>query len=210
MTALVSLSPRVCAGGDSIYSSGQAGAVWRVRQGLVRLVHACGPSRLPVQIALPGDLIGIEALAAQPYQHGAEAFTDCALEPVDPSGHDELLREALLQQQRRSHDMASLRTGSVLQRLSHLLRLLDLPWQGAHTVAGDQADRVRAALPPLREVAELVDAKTETVCRALAQLLPPRRRKSGPARQAVTGRRTTVTRPSGAWSSHGRALGAVA
>ncbi len=210
MTALVSLSPRVCAGGASIYSAGQAGAVWRVRQGLVRLVHACGPSRLPVQIALPGDLIGIEALAAQPYQHGAEAFTDCALEPVDPAGHDELLREALLQQQRRSHDMASLRTGSVLQRLSHLLRLLDLPWQGAHTVAGDQADRVRAALPPLREVAELVDAKTETVCRALAQLLPPRRRKSGPARQAATGRLTTVQRPSGAWSSHGRALGAVA
>jgi len=210
MTALVSLSPRVCAGGVSIYSSGQAGAVWRVRQGLVRLVHVGGPGRLPVQIALPGDLIGIEALTAQPYQHGAEAFTNCALEPLDPSGHDELLREALLQQQRRSHDMASLRTGSVLQRLSHLLRLLDLPWQGGLTVTGDQADQMRAALPPLREVAELVDAQTETVCRALAQLLPPRRRKSGPARQTTRGGRTTVQRPSGAWSSHGRALGAPA
>jgi hypothetical protein len=35
-------------------------------------------------------------------------------------------------------------------------------------------------LPALREVALLVDAKTETVCRALAQLLPPRSRKRGP------------------------------
>ena len=32
------------------------------------------------------------------------------------------------------------------------------------------------------ELAEVVDAKPETVCRALAQLLPPRTRKGGPPR----------------------------
>lgn len=55
-----------------------------------------------------------------------------------------------------------------------------------------QADAVRKALPTLREVALVVDAKTETACRALAQLLPPRSRKSGPARAAASLRPTTA------------------
>jgi hypothetical protein len=33
-------------------------------------------------------------------------------------------------------------------------------------------------------VAQLVDAKTETVCRVLAQLLPPRSRNNRPVRAA--------------------------
>jgi hypothetical protein len=83
----------------------------------------------------------------------------------------------------RSHDMATLRTGSVLSRLASLLRLMGLPWQGAHVVDEARADALRAALPALRELAQMVDAKSETVCRTLAQLLPPRSRKSGPVRQ---------------------------
>lgn len=211
---------RVNAGHSPIFQAGQTVTVWRVRQGLVRLVHVGGPSRLPVQIALAGDLIGIEALAAQPCQFDAEAFTACELEPVDPACHDGLMGVVMLQQQRRSHDMAALRTGSVLQRLSHLLRLLGLPWQGAHTVDSDQADAVRASLPPLREVAELVDAKTETVCRALAQLLPPRSRKGGPARKPSLARPVPMPRrvlptrvqrrPEGAWSTPGMGLGVAA
>lgn len=172
---------RVNAGHPFIYQAGESGGVWRVRRGVVRLDSGSGATRLPVQLALPGDLIGVEALCEQPYQCSAEALTDCELEPVDLGGREGLLREVLLQQQRRSLDMATLRAGSVLQRLSHLLRLLGLPWQGAHSVAGSQADAVRQALPTLREVAELVDARAETVCRTLAQLLPPRSRKSGPA-----------------------------
>ena len=41
-------------------------------------------------------------------------------------------------------------------------------------------DAIRNSLPPLRVLADVVDAKPETVCRALAQLLPPRARKTGP------------------------------
>ena len=38
-------------------------------------------------------------------------------------------------------DMATLRTGSVLQRTANLLRLLGLPWQGAKAlVTSSQAD----------------------------------------------------------------------
>jgi CRP-like cAMP-binding protein len=205
---------RVSAGQPPIFQPGDTGTVWRVRQGVVRLNRPADAGRLPVQLALPGDLIGIEALCDQPYQFCAEAFTDCELEPVPlgTAGDGEalrqaLLREVLLQQQSRSQDMATLRTGSVLERMVHLLRLLGLPWQGAQPVTGGQADAIRQALPTLREVAELVDAKTETVCRVLAQLLPPRSRKGGPARKPMAAVAVQPQRPVGAWSSHGLALG---
>lgn len=206
---------RVSAGQAPIFQAGQTGPVWRVVHGVVRLDRHAGPLRLPVQLALPGDLIGVEALCDQPYQFHADAVTPCELVPVDLGAGDAgqrreaLLREVLLQQQQRCHDMATLRTGSVLQRLIHLLCLLGLPWPGAQSTTGDQADAIRQALPALREVAELVDAKTETVCRALAQLLPPRSRKSGPARKTARATPVRAQRPAGAWSSHGLALGAA-
>jgi hypothetical protein len=70
---------------------GEIGPLWSLVEGSARLDRETGSSRLPVQLALPGDLVG-------------------------------------------------------------------------------------------SELALMVDTKSETVCRALAQLLPPRRRKSGPAR----------------------------
>lgn len=183
MSSSVDLTLQVCAGQSRIYKSGDFGPLWRVLEGVVRLDRENGPQRLPVQLALPGDLVGIESLCDQPYLFTATAFKACRLEPVpvaDASHRQVLLRQALLQQQDRSHDMATLRTGSVLQRVAHLLQLLGLPWQNLAALAGIQADTVRAQLPALREVALIIDAKHETVCRALAQLLPPRSRKGGP------------------------------
>lgn len=210
MSAQSSLPVRVAPGHSPIFRAGQTGPVWRVREGVVRLDRSGGPSSLPVQLALPGDLIGVEALCDLPYQFTAEAFTACELEPVEldalggaeaAAAREALLRQVLLQQQARSHDMATLRTGSVMQRLAHLLQLMGLPWQGAQEAAGPQSDAVRRSLPALRVVAELVDAKTETVCRALAQLLPPRSRKSGPPRRAIPQSQTL------AWAPHPLAQG---
>lgn len=175
----------LCAGQAPLFKAGDTGALWRVLEGTVRLDRESGPSRLPVLIALPGDLVGIESLCDQPYQFTATAFTDCRLEPVpvtDEAARQALLQQALFQQQMRTHDMATLRTGNVLSRLACLLKLLGLPWQGAQAVDEARADTLRSALPALRELAQMVDAKAETVCRGLAQLLPPRRRKSGPVR----------------------------
>ncbi|MGM9425646.1 hypothetical protein [Hydrogenophaga sp. MI9] len=176
---------RARAGQDHFFRAGDRGPLWRVVEGTARLDRENGEARLPVLLALPGDLLGVEALCDQPYQFTASAFTDGRLEPVPVTSERErqaLLQQALCQQQLRCHDMATLRTGSVLQRLACLLRLMGLPWQGAQTVDDRQADALRAALPALKELAQMVDAKPETVCRALAQLLPPRSRKSGPAR----------------------------
>ena len=74
-----------------------------------------------------------------------------------------------------------------------------------------QADAVRQALPALREVALLIDAKTETVCRALAQLLPPRSRKSGPARSTPLGwAQASAGRLVANWAGHNEPIGAAA
>lgn len=176
---------RLSAAQEPLFKAGTTGALWRVLEGTVRLDRENGPSRLPVLIALPGDLVGIEALCGQPYQFTARAFTDCWLQPVplnNESEREALQRHALLQQQMRTNDMAMLRTGNVLSRLASLLSLLGLPWQGAQADDASRADALRSALPALRELAQMVDAKAETVCRGLAQLLPPRRRKGGPAR----------------------------
>jgi CRP-like cAMP-binding protein len=155
----------VCASQQSVFLAGESGPVWRVVEGLVRIDRVSGQSHQPVQLALPGDLIGTEALCGQAYRFSAVAFTPCKLEAVRPEPKASaagLLQQALLQQLTRSLDMAHLRSGTVVQRLGHLLSLMPC------------ADR--PTLPALREVALLVDAKTETVCRVLGQLMPGRGR----------------------------------
>lgn len=185
MSNLLPMPVRARAGQSPFFRAGECGPLWRVLDGTARLDHDGGAASLPVLLALPGDLLGVEALCDQPYRFTASAFTECRLEAVpvnDEAGRLVLLQQALLQQTQRSQAMVTLRTGSVLQRLASLLHLLGLSWQGAQAVDDRQADTLRAALPPLKDLAQMVDAKPETVCRALAQLLPPRSRKSGPAR----------------------------
>lgn len=203
-----------CASQESIFLTGETGPLWRVIEGAVRLDRDSGHARQPVQLALPGDLIGIEALCCQPYQVSASAFTRCRLQPLPPPADSERaawLQQALLQSLSRSQDMAQLRTGSVLQRLTHLLRQLGLEQAVLDAARQVTADTVRQALPPLREVALLVDAKPETVCRALAQLLPPRSRKSGPARSTpIDWAQSAPGLLSAVWGSKAAALGVAA
>jgi CRP-like cAMP-binding protein len=178
-----------------VFASGQSARLWRVVSGVLRLVQRERDAQHLMSLALPGDLLGIEALCNMPHQLSAEALTDVVLAPVEPQNETErqqLMVLALLQQQQRSHDMAQLRTGPVLPRVATLLKMLG----HASALVGQpqDTDALRSSLPPLRELALVVDAKSETVCRALAQLLPPRTRKSGP-------------RP---WAAAGAAAGAVA
>jgi hypothetical protein len=213
MTSAFSSVELVCASQQPVFLAGESGSVWRVVQGIVRLDRHSGPVCQPVQLALPGDLIGMEALCGQPYQLSASAFTPCRLEAVPTAAHtpqQPLLQQALLQHMHRSQDMAQLRTGSVLQRLTHLLALMGLDVPPFGRPQGNGADAVRQALPALREVALLVDAKTETVCRALAQLLPPRSRKGGPVRAVRDWSAAAPGRLASAWSSNAVPLGAAA
>lgn len=202
-----------CASTEPIFFTGDTGPVWRVVEGLVRLEREAGSVRQVVHLAGPGDLIGVESLCDQSYQFSATAFTDCRLELVPQLGEatrESLLAQALLQHQYRSQDMANLRTGSVSQRVTHLLRLMriDLPFGGS--VQDASGDAVRKAMPALRDIAQVVDAKAETVCRALTLLLPPRQRKPGPQRMK---RPVPVARPvvrSPGWAANASLFGATA
>ena len=175
------------------WTEGDRGPLWRVREGVLRLdrsTHEAEGAHRVVQLALPGDLVGMDALWSEPYQFGVSALTAARLDAVEvtPDNREALLREALRQQQRHSLDMAEVRTGPVATRVAQLLRLLGHGHHLGQRLASAQGDAIRATLPRLRELAEVVDAKTETVCRALAQLLPARRgvRASGTA-MAVQG-----------------------
>lgn len=202
-----------CASEVPVFLAGESGPVWRVLNGIVRLDRDSGPSRQPVQLALPGDLIGIESLCERRYQLSATAFTTCRLEPVRltaDTAREPLLQQALLQHQDRSQDMAALRTGTVAQRVAHLLSLMSLDWQPSDQLWGCSADAIREALPALREVAQVVDAKTETVCRALAQLLPPRSRKPGPVRAVRDWSAGAPGRLATAWAANTTPMGVAA
>ena len=202
--------------GHTLFQAGQQGGLWRVVSGVVRLDQADDHGRVLVMLAQPGDVLGFETLCGQAFQLQASALTDVVLQPMRPprteTERQQWLMEALLQQPQRSHDMARLRTGPVAERLAQLLRLLLgverraslSDWvQSQPPSELPNADALRDSLPPLRVLAEVVDAKHETVCRALALLLPPRTRKSGPkppsrwsgAATAAIERLATVGRP---------------
>ena len=177
--------------GQALHQSGEQHTLWRVVSGVLRLDQTFRGSSVLVTLALAGDLIGFETLYGGTCPFDVSALTDVQLLPLHPADekqHQQWLVEALLQQPQRSHDMARLRTGPMTSRLSELLCLLGhVPTPDvARHLSTLNVDALRESLPPLRDLAEVVDAKHETVCRALAQLLPPRSRKSGPRRWSET------------------------
>lgn len=158
--------------GHTLLTAGAVGPVWRVTHGVFKLERAGLEGQTLVQLAMPGDLIGVEALCAEPYAFSVVALVAAQAQPLHVS--HELARyttmgQGFLQQQRQTCDMHRVRTGPIGQRLAHLLTLL-----------GKQADgRVleldRKALPTLKEMARVIDSTFETVCRELNTLQAQRK-----------------------------------
>lgn len=149
--------------------AGATGTVWRVQRGAFRLERAVGDSLVVVHLALPGDLLGAEVLCDKPYFCTASAVVDSQAVPEPLFGNasrDTALRLALLQHQRQAFDMVQLRNGPVSARVGHLIHLLTQ----SQADAGQSPERKH--LPPLREMAQIVDAAPETVCRELKRLAP--------------------------------------
>ena len=172
---------------DPVWTAGDVGPLWRLTHGVLRLdrpvsaLHNDAGSL--VQLALPGDLVGLEALCAEPYRLSANAFTSVRMESVDTSSplqREQWLQQAVMQLQRRSLDMTALRTGPVPERVAQLMRLLGHENHLGPDGSAALGDALRATLPRLRELADVVDAKPETVCRALSVLLPARGGRRGP------------------------------
>ena len=164
--------PLRLAQGQVLYFAGAYGNLWRVCKGALRIDRSARDMDNLINIALAGDLLGVEALCAEPYVGTATAVVDCVVlpEPVpDEAARAALLASAFLQQQRHSFDMAMMRTGTMAQRLAHLLALLGQSVQD-HTGNID-----RKSLPILRDMARILDAAHETVCRELGRIAPERK-----------------------------------
>lgn len=166
--------------GDVLFEAQAHGPVWRLQSGALRLDRVDSGGARFMQLALPGDLLGLELLAAYPY-----AYTARAIVPSVASRHllgndaDRrlALMDGLVQQQHRGEDLVRLRTGPAQDRLKHLLLALapdETPWLG---------EGATCALPTIKDMAAIIDTAPETVSRIFAnlkrtQILDGRQRQS--------------------------------
>jgi hypothetical protein len=170
--------------------------LWQVEQGM--LLVQCGTTLDPGAwyLALPGDCLNLSAacglgeggLRAGDFAGAAgvqvTALLPSRLRALPVPGRvnrEHLLGQLVVQQQRWMSHLMALRTGPVECRVRHLLTLTRLAAGGAD--AGREP-----RLPVLRDMAALVDAVPETVCRVLTRLQPrqARRRRKTAAAMALT------------------------
>jgi CRP-like cAMP-binding protein len=160
--------------GQLLMSAGEIGPVWRVSQGVFRIERVGLDDLSLVQLGLPGDLLGVESLCAEPYAYTVTAITsgEAKLQTVNGDlSQFGVVAKAYLQQQRRTYDMMKLRGGPVKDRLAHFLMLL------ARNEDGTQRELDRSDLPVLKDITAILDTATETVCRELKAFLPAREHK---------------------------------
>ena len=122
----LSSAPRGVERGEVVLTAHTTGPVWRVLSGAFRLDCETEAGESLVHLALPGDWMGVEALCGAPYAYTATALVDSEVqaEAMVNLPRMEALAAVLRQQQRQMLDMAPLRTGTVVSRLTHLLGLL--------------------------------------------------------------------------------------
>lgn len=155
--------------GESLFKEGDSGTLWRVEQGAILLQKSTEDGVALTQMALPGDIIGLEGLCNRPYTNSAIALVETKLIQQGVSGDFTAfaaVAEGYLQQQQRMHDMSKLRTGSVASRLKHLVHML------AKSKDGNRKKLDRKDLPTLREMSQIMDIAGETICRELKALFP--------------------------------------
>lgn len=152
---------------------------WRLLRGALRL-DPLPPASLgatPVQLALPGDLLGLEGLCGQSPMFRATALLPCRLQPLavpdDAAASAQRLAEALGQHWMRSTELAALRCGAVPERLARLMTALtaaiDDGDSEAQTGSAPTIPRLPRPRPRGRDLAALLDTTPETVSRILAQ-----------------------------------------
>lgn len=165
--------PKTLAKETTLFHSQDRGGAWRLVSGCMRLDRTVGSEKQLVQLAFPGDWLGLEALCGESYRLQAQSLTPCIVEALNPEDVNTWTwAKAWLQQQHRHVQMTQLRTGKVASRLAHLLNLLALPQSEAEGHLAIDPEALRQQLPPLRVMAEVIDAKPETICRALSKLIP--------------------------------------
>jgi hypothetical protein len=139
--------------------------LWLLQEGVVAVCHPAqdGGCDHPEYLALPGNLIGAERLAGEATPSRINVLAAAVLVAV-PSGtaaqRQGLLAPALAQARRQAREFLSLRSGSLADRVRHLLLLL----------GAKHGEEVDLKLPQLRQLSSLLDATPEAICRVLGGL----------------------------------------
>lgn len=142
--------------GERLWSAGEAGATWRVAEGLVGLWQpddgVRDASARFVMLAYGGDLIGVEGQLFGRYAFEAVALTAVTLQAWSALSSQP---ELYWQHARRAHLVAQLRNGKARERLRRFLELIE-------------AAAPKAPWPRLRDIAAITGLQLETVSRLLA------------------------------------------
>jgi len=143
-------------------------SLWRLESGALRVdvVGADGNYGFD-RLVLPGDVVGIENLVAITDQRLVRALTPSYLRQVhlsDEGQIKDMLVDAYSRIYQRTRELIQLRTGSTDARVKRLLIALSGESLGGHT------ETAQCALPSLSDIAAIVDAAPESVCRSLANL----------------------------------------
>ena len=154
--------------GDLLVRAGEIASAWEVKAGALVLQGGTVEGYGPVQVVLPGDIVGAESLFGDCHTFTSMAVMATQLERVqifDGVSAELTVQQAFRQQQRRQVEMAFLRSGAVRLRLTYLLQLLAQS-------NGLPDGLLRRELPALRVMASIIGAAPETVCRELNALMP--------------------------------------
>lgn len=164
--------------GQLLASAGDSATLRRIKEGVLRIDQVAHDATILVQLVFPGDLVGVEALCAEPYAYTITALTNCKLvtESVEYDyNRFAAVAQGFMQQQDRTRDMMRMRTGPVRERLAYFLKLLS---QNAN---GSSCKLERRDLPTHKEIAVILDVASETVCRELNAFMPAKAYKRGPS-----------------------------
>jgi CRP-like cAMP-binding protein len=156
--------------GSHLYRVGGRGeAVFTLRSGLIKLVQYLpdGTQRI-VRLVSATDVVGLEALIDQPYQHDAVVLQEASvcripigvlrrLQENDPALHRELMRRWQRALAEADAWLTELSTGAARQRVARLLlRLVDQRGEGRCTLFGR------------RDMGAMLGITTESASRAMA------------------------------------------
>lgn len=145
-----------------IHHAGDTGCVWRVLNGAVVLRDQDSPSPRFAGLALPGDLLGAEALYQGAYAFTARPLTPCELMPWPMAGvpvAHEAVAKSLIVAQQRTAELMALRSGSAQERVCRLILLLSASTPD-HAVI----------LPTLQDMSLMTDLAGESICREMTRL----------------------------------------
>ncbi|MDO8772824.1 MAG: Crp/Fnr family transcriptional regulator [Burkholderiaceae bacterium] len=142
--------------------------LWRLESGVLRIDSAGSHAGSDfVRLALPGDVLGVESLVGVKDRLVVRAITPARLVLVvllEEGERMQLLMNAVMQGHQRCREVVSLRTDSAPVRLKRLLHML------ANGDPVDTGEPIACTLPSLHDMATVINATPETVCRVLRSL----------------------------------------